>query len=407
MPYTAKVFRILIASPSDVEEEREIIARVIQEWNDLHSYDKKVVLLPLRWETHASPEMGKRPQEFINRDVVDYCDMAIGVFWTRIGSPTEDFDSGTIEEIEKVGANGKIVMLYFSKAKVELDNVDLEQYKKLKEFKKKTYDNGLVENYKNILDFRDKLYKHLEIKTRQLINESISSKDFSLLPNLELGFLSNDFKFKDKINLKLKNFIVESIDDVPDYKEIKKIDNSITKTKDGTAFIISHNSIDTVNKDFYREYIEYFVLNEKTEQINFYLTNTSQISIRDIYVEIEIPFSPDYILSETALKVPYKTKNRFYGGGDINLSNFNSTMFKIEEGKDKYYISFEVSALQPQRSIDLYKGFYLSVFNQTNIILTAKVYADCFPKPLNIEKSIVVDKENVQIDALEFIKSLN
>ena len=44
MAYDSRVYRVLIASPSDVEEEREIAVRVIQEWNDLYSYSRKVVL---------------------------------------------------------------------------------------------------------------------------------------------------------------------------------------------------------------------------------------------------------------------------------------------------------------------------------------------------------------------------
>lgn len=39
--YSAHVYRILIASPSDVEEEREIVVSAIQAWNDLHSSEKK------------------------------------------------------------------------------------------------------------------------------------------------------------------------------------------------------------------------------------------------------------------------------------------------------------------------------------------------------------------------------
>lgn len=48
MAYNCRVYRILIASPSDVEDEREIAVRLIQEWNDLYSYSRKVALLPLR-----------------------------------------------------------------------------------------------------------------------------------------------------------------------------------------------------------------------------------------------------------------------------------------------------------------------------------------------------------------------
>ena len=85
MSYESTVYRILIASPSDVEEEREVAARIIQEWNDLNSFNKKIVLLPIRWETHTSPTYGSRPQEIINSQIVNECDLLIGFFWTKIG----------------------------------------------------------------------------------------------------------------------------------------------------------------------------------------------------------------------------------------------------------------------------------------------------------------------------------
>src|SRR6266446_5603639 len=100
MPYDSRVYRVLIASPSDVIEEREIAIRVIQDWNNLNSHTRRLVILPLRWETHAAPEYNIRPQEAINRQIVDDCDLLIGVFWTKLGTPTGDADSGTLEEIE-------------------------------------------------------------------------------------------------------------------------------------------------------------------------------------------------------------------------------------------------------------------------------------------------------------------
>jgi hypothetical protein len=75
MAYSARVFRVLIASPSDVEEERDAVVSVIQAWNDLHSRSREIVLLPLRWETHTAPEFGTRPQDVINRAIVDDCDL--------------------------------------------------------------------------------------------------------------------------------------------------------------------------------------------------------------------------------------------------------------------------------------------------------------------------------------------
>ena len=147
MSFPARVYRILIASPSDVSDEREIAVSTIQNWNDMNSGERQLVLLPLRWETHSSPEYGKRPQEIINRQVVDRCDLLLGIFWTRIGSPTGTAESGTLEEIERVAAQGKPVMLYFSQLRQNPDNIDLEQLRKLREFKENTFPNALVETY--------------------------------------------------------------------------------------------------------------------------------------------------------------------------------------------------------------------------------------------------------------------
>ncbi len=115
---------------------------VIQEWNDLHSYTRKIVLLPLRWEAHTAPEYGSRPQEVINRAIVDHCDLLLGIFWTRIGSPTGIADSGTLEEVARVVDAQKPVMLYFSKIGVDPDNIDAGQLEKLRQFKEKTLSKG-------------------------------------------------------------------------------------------------------------------------------------------------------------------------------------------------------------------------------------------------------------------------
>jgi hypothetical protein len=52
MPFDARVLQILIASPGDVADERNLLSEVISEWNYVNARDRRVVLLPLRWETH-------------------------------------------------------------------------------------------------------------------------------------------------------------------------------------------------------------------------------------------------------------------------------------------------------------------------------------------------------------------
>lgn len=159
--FTATVYRVLIASPSDVIDERRAIPDVIYSWNAVHAADLCTVLLPVMWETHSRPEMGDRPQAIINKQLVTGCDMLIGAFWTRIGSPTGVAESGTVEEIEQFLAAGKPIMLYFSTQPTVPDIIDPEQYKRLRDFKDKCRKAGLVEQYNSVTELRDKLYRHL------------------------------------------------------------------------------------------------------------------------------------------------------------------------------------------------------------------------------------------------------
>lgn len=167
MSYEAKVFNVMIASPGDVASERSIIREVIYEWNAVHSRVRNIVLLPVGWESHSSPEMGKRAQEIINIQILDKCDLLVGVFWTRIGTSTGKYISGTVEEIKNHIEAGKPTMLYFSDQPARVDSVDSEQYEKLKEFKTSCQSRGLYETYDSLSEFKEKFYHHLQIKVNE------------------------------------------------------------------------------------------------------------------------------------------------------------------------------------------------------------------------------------------------
>jgi len=162
--YTATTFNVMIASPGDVASERAIVRDVVYEWNAVHSSSRKLVLLPIGWETHASPEMGAPAQAIINKQVLVKCDLLVGVFWTRIGTPTEHHLSGTVEEIEEHIAAGKPAMLYFSSQPVALDTVDIDQIQQLKKFRESCQSRGLYESYDSHGDFKEKFYRHLQLK---------------------------------------------------------------------------------------------------------------------------------------------------------------------------------------------------------------------------------------------------
>ena len=82
--------------------------------NSHYAENMNVVLLPVRWERDAVPTYRESgPQDIINEQLVNKCDILIGVFWTKMGTPTLRHSSGTLEEIDIFIQNNKEVMMYF------------------------------------------------------------------------------------------------------------------------------------------------------------------------------------------------------------------------------------------------------------------------------------------------------
>jgi hypothetical protein len=149
-------------------EERQIATEVINEWNGLHAADEGVVLLPVRWETHAIPEAGIRSQDAINRQLVDQCDLLLGMFWTKLGTSTGVAASGTVEEIDRFVASHRSAMLYFSRRPIDPMKIDHGQHDRLREFQNKTYQNALIGTFASLDDLRHTLFQHLTRQVRTL-----------------------------------------------------------------------------------------------------------------------------------------------------------------------------------------------------------------------------------------------
>ena len=162
--FTANVLRVMIASPGDVKEEREIVTKEIYRWNDAHTSSRKLILQPVKWETHSTPQLGAPPQEVLNEQILDDTDVLIGVFGTRVGTPTEKCISGTVEEIKRHVAAGKTAKVYFSDVPVSPSEVDPEQYKALQEFKEECKKGGLYATYSSLPEFKDSIQQHLAIE---------------------------------------------------------------------------------------------------------------------------------------------------------------------------------------------------------------------------------------------------
>jgi len=179
MPYQATAYNVMIASPGDVARERVIARDVTLEWNAINSVDRKIVLLPIGWDTHSAPSMSGTAQAVINSQVLEQCDLLIAIFWTRLGTPTGEFTSGTVEEIERHIATGKTAMIYFSNVPVVPDSIDQKQYKAMVEFRESLKTRGLVSFFDDSSTFRSDLFRHL---SQTVIRDITSDTDDSNIP---------------------------------------------------------------------------------------------------------------------------------------------------------------------------------------------------------------------------------
>ncbi len=183
-----KKIKILIASPSDVSKEREIAEKVIGDWNIVNSDERKLTLEAVLWESHSAPESGDRIQGILNKQIVDACDAAIGIFWARIGTDTGVAPGGAVEEIERLEKMGKQVMIYFSLDKLPND-VDIEQLQNVRAFKARRQCKGdYLGEYKNPEDFQKKLTHHLGVQVRRwfLGDKEIQDTSYSANEHLKL-----------------------------------------------------------------------------------------------------------------------------------------------------------------------------------------------------------------------------
>lgn len=153
----------MIASPGDVQAERSIVREVVNEWNSTNGVHANVMLMAVGWETDVAPEMGDAPQNIIDKRILENADLLVGMFWTRLGTPTASYASGAVEEIEEHLKARKPAMLYFSSAPAPLDSVDADQYRALKSFRDSCKTRGLFETYNDADDFRRKFSRDLQI----------------------------------------------------------------------------------------------------------------------------------------------------------------------------------------------------------------------------------------------------
>lgn len=309
MSYNAKVYKVFIASPDDVQQEREIVWSTIMRWNAINAESKKIILLPVGWKTHASPEMGISAQEYINEEILDKCDILIGIFWTKLGSPTQIAPSGTVEEIYRHLSERKLAMLYFSTKEIP-NNADLEQLIKVRKFKDEVKNKSLYGEFIDKRDLEYKLYTHLEIKISE--GKFRSTRDSDILAKID-----NDDELVEKINghfpLVARNLLHNIIDENRNDKVweaiVEKLSKSPADLRESLIFMAKRGAF---RHTAYQEGCKALAEHSQTDFGNFMsaLYSINKYEFYDIYNKGLLEENPF-----TLRLLDLIDKDIFYGGG--------------------------------------------------------------------------------------------
>jgi hypothetical protein len=169
MPRKPIEYLCLLISPSDVSEERGALTNLVNNWNAQIGRALGVRVELVRWESHATPDMSDSPQNVINTQLVEDCDLGIAVFWSRLGTPTSSHPSGSIEEIDKLRQRGVRVLVYFSERPIPQNALRDEQFAKLQEERSRFQEQGLLATYSDISNLREQVQLHLTNVITQLL----------------------------------------------------------------------------------------------------------------------------------------------------------------------------------------------------------------------------------------------
>lgn len=399
VPFTARVIQVLIASPSDVRDERAVVAEVIHEWNSVNARERGVVLMPLRWETDTRPALGLPPQLWINSQIVDHADVVIGVFWTRLGTPTSDAVSGTVEEIDRAGVAGKPVMLYFSRAPVDPESLDLDEYARLAEFRTRTYPRGLVEKYAGLEEFRSKVSRHLAMQVRDIIKDAAVEPSATLtvrVPTLGLRFANQNgepLAHDEKVAVRRVACTNRS--------EIPVIQGVPAPEVIGKGIYISGSQ---QSPTYLRDLVSWYEKISATVSLRLALVNDGESAVHDLHLDTRFVGEPDGCVMTA--NPPHRPTAR--GGMSFTIPDLSgeTSTAKLENlGPGRWAFEQEVGVVQVGRTLVWSPTLYWRVDASGSLGVTATVYSSDAP-PFVLDSNLDVEVEIVEMTFQEILQQL-
>lgn len=186
MAYPTLALHLLISAPGDVPlDDLAVIRKTISQWNLNLGRVVGLTVLPVSWTEHAVAEFGERPQAILNHQIVEEADLAVALFYDRLGTPTGEAESGTAEEIKVLVEAGKsVAVLVNSAPRVPLKGLALDERQRLNAYLEDLRKTALVFEYAHVGDLVGHLNNFLSRATAQF-QQSVESSKNEKLDNLD------------------------------------------------------------------------------------------------------------------------------------------------------------------------------------------------------------------------------
>lgn len=164
--HNVTMFNLLLSCPGDAYKEcYPAVKQAIDRFNADPQVNNSISISLKHWSTSSYPQSGGQAQKLLNLQIVNDSDIAIAIFWTRFGTPTDDYSSGTEEEIDLLIKNKRQVFLYFLDKPIPPSITDSPEYtenrKKITLFQKKY--EGIYQIVKDENDLQEKIVDHLKL----------------------------------------------------------------------------------------------------------------------------------------------------------------------------------------------------------------------------------------------------
>ncbi|WP_404421275.1 hypothetical protein [Nibricoccus sp. IMCC34717] len=395
MSQPARVYRILIVAPYDVDRAREVVDRAILDWNNENFKNRRVVLLPLAWEP---PEHGREPSatSILRREVAGGCDLCVGVFWTRLTSVPGADAMELMNELDQLKRSGTPVLLYFSKQRAHIDEIDPQELARLKDFRRQQNGGCTIEEFNDIIQFRQSFKHELDHQIRLLLSLEAGPGDTAHRRPVDLSISfadpSSGESTGEHLVLESKFFEIRNFEKIPDYA---RPDGGGTQPPSLWGMMFNQS-----NKDYYRNYIRYVFQGSILRPLRFVIQNTGLIGLRDVRVEIAVSSQGGSFFClrpENRLKRPEKEV-----GLVEDTPGGNGIGFAVES----FSTSHEIECIQPMRTLFPEAFLLLGAERDVTCTLDVTIYADALAAPLRRQLTIELRVARESVDALEFLEVL-